>query len=302
MLLDQRPYDLTDAEPCESGPLFAFTPAGLPTQPRWTVVLPFYNEIDYLPISLQSLAAQTVPFHLILVDNNSTDGSADVAMALCHLGGISASLLTERRPGKVSALQSGVEATTSELVATCDADTIYPPDYLERAAALLDQPRAVAAVAATAPPEATPFQRRTAGLHMAIAGRLLPQQCHNGGAGQVFRTAALKAAGSFDPRLWNFVLEDHEIMARVEQQGRIAYDAAFQCAPITRPRSVSTVGWKLAEQLRYHASTPATRQAFFHDFLGPRLRERALSSDRLRRDTQYRDETPGLSDLYAVRG
>ncbi|MET0364641.1 MAG: glycosyltransferase family A protein [Sphingobium sp.] len=302
MLLDQTPYDLTDAEPCESVPAFAFTRAGLPVQPRWTVVLPFYNERDYLPISLQSLAEQTVPFHLILIDNNSNDGSADVAMTLCHLGGISVTLLTERRPGKVSALQSGVEAARSELIATCDADTIYPPDYLERAALLLDGTGSVAAIAATAPPEASPFSRRMAGLHIAIAGKLLPQQCHNGGAGQVFRTDALKAAGSFDPQIWNWVLEDHEIIARVERQGRIAYHADFQCAPITRPRSVSTVGWKFSEQLRYHASTPATRHAFFHDFLGPRLRDRALSSDRLRRDTHYRDEPPGLSDLYAVRG
>ncbi|MFT3964764.1 MAG: glycosyltransferase family 2 protein, partial [Sphingobium sp.] len=141
MLLDQRPYDLNDAEPCEDVPAFAFTPA----RPRWTVVLPFYNERDYLAISLESLAAQTIPFHLVLVDNNSTDGSSEIALALCHLGGIGATLLTERRPGKVSALQSGMEATTSELVATCDADTIYPADYLERAGALLDRTGAVAA-------------------------------------------------------------------------------------------------------------------------------------------------------------
>ncbi|MFT3965101.1 MAG: glycosyltransferase, partial [Sphingobium sp.] len=186
--------------------------------------------------------------------------------------------------------------------ATCDADTIYPADYLERAGTLLDRTGAVAAVAATTPPEASGFARRMAGLHMAAAAAILPQQCHNGGAGQVFRTEALKAAGSFDPQLWNWVLEDHEIMARVEQRGRIAYHHGFQCAPITRPRSVSTVGWTLGERLRYHASTSAGRPAFFHDYLGPRLRERSLSSDRLRRDAQYREEKPGLADLYPVRG
>ncbi|HEX7857239.1 MAG TPA: glycosyltransferase family A protein [Sphingobium sp.] len=298
MLLDQARYDATDADAYDGGTAYTIEPE----QPRWTVVLPFHNERDYLPVSLRSLAEQTMPFHLILVDNGSTDGSGDIAMALCHLGGIRATLLTERSPGKVSALQCGIEAATSELIATCDADTIYPEDYLARATDLLDRAGTVAAVAATAPPEATPFDRRLAGAHIALAAKLLPQQCHNGGAGQVFRADALKAAGGFDPRIWNWVLEDHEIMARVERRGRIAYHRGFQCAPITRPRSASTVGWGLAERLRYHASTTATRQAFFHDFLGPRLRERALSSERLRRDAPYREESKGLVELYPVRG
>jgi glycosyltransferase involved in cell wall biosynthesis len=265
-------------------------------------VLPFHNERNYLPLSLESLAAQTVPFHLILVDNGSTDGSGPIAEALCHLGGISATLLTERRPGKVSALQCGVEVATSEFIATCDADTIYPPDYLERATRLLDVPGTAAAIAANAEPEASAMTRRIRGLRLQAIGAVLRQQCHNGGASQVFRTDALKAAGGFDPNIWNWVLEDHEIMARVEQRGRIAYHHRFQCAPIERPRAASTVGWRLLEQVRYHLSTPATRIGFFHDFLGPRLRERSLSSDRLRRDAPYRDTSKGLVELHPVRG
>ncbi|MCE7796372.1 glycosyltransferase family 2 protein [Sphingobium sufflavum] len=270
--------------------------------PRWTVVLPFHNERDYLPITLGCLAVQSVPFRLILVDNGSTDGSAEIAMGLCRTIGLAATLLNERRPGKVSALHAGVGRVATELVATCDADTIYPHDYLARAAALLDGADAVAAVAATAPPESSTFARKVAGLRLALTARLLPQQCLNGGAGQVFRTRALRDAGGFDPRLWNWVLEDHEIMARVEQQGRIAYDRDFLCLPITRPRTVSTVGWKLTEQLRYHASTPASRIAFFREFLAPRLRERALTSACLRREARHRPEPHDPAILYPVRG
>ncbi len=273
-----------------------------PVMPRWTIVLPFHNERDFLPISLQSLAVQSMPFRLILVDNGSTDGSAEIAMDLCNIIGLSATLMHERRPGKVSALQTGVGEVVTELVATCDADTIYPHDYLARAAALLDGENVVAAVAATAAPESSAFEQRLAGWHIAVASRLLPQQCHNGGAGQVFRTQALRAAGSFNPQVWNFVLEDHEIMARIEQRGRIAYHQNFLCLPITRPRSVSTVGWNMGEQLRYHATTSSGREAFFHQFLAPRLRERALTSDRLRRDAGYSKELQELASLHPVRG
>jgi len=270
-------------------------------RPRWSVVIPFYNERQYLPETIRSLAAQAEPFQLILVDNNSTDGSAKVAMATCHEVGIHPILLTERRPGKVAALQTGIEATQTEFVATCDADTLYPVFYLTKATALLDRPSAVAAIAATSAPSASRFKRKMAGLHLAIASRFLPQQCLNGGAGQVFRTKALKAAGSFDPAIWNWVLEDHEIMARVERQGRIAYGADFLCLPSERPRTGTNVSWGLADQLRYHVSAPSSRVAFFHDYLAGRFRQRALTSDRLRRNATQNKEKSGLVALHPLR-
>jgi len=275
---------------------------GRPASPRWTIVLPFHNERDFLPISLASLARQSAPFRLILIDNGSTDGSGEIAMALCDRLGLAATLLHERRPGKVSALQTGMAAVATELVATCDADTVYPPDYLSRAGTLFDDPAVVAAIAANAAPESSAWDRMIAGLRIVAAARLLPQQCLRGGASQVFRTDVLRTAGGFDPKLWNWVLEDHEIMARIEKWGRIAYHRAFLCMPISRPRTVSTVGWNLGERLRYHATTPAGRLAFFHNFLGPRLRERALTSDRLRRDVEYCREPQELAGLHAVRG
>lgn len=273
-------------------------------RPRWSVVIPFYNERQYLPETIRSLAAQAEPFQLILVDNASTDGSAKVAMETCHDVGIRPILLTERRPGKVAALQCGVEAARTEFVATCDADTLYPVFYLTQATALLDRPSVVAAIAATSAPSASRFKRKLSGLHLAIASRLLPQQCLNGGAGQVFRTQALKAAGSFDPSIWNWVLEDHEIMARVERQGRIAYQSDFICLPSERPRTGNNVSWGLADQLRYHVSTASGRVAFFHDYLASRFRQRALTSDRLRRNAQnaaQNRETPGLVALHPLR-
>ena len=49
---------------------------------EWTCVLPFFNEAPSLPRTLASLASQNVPFKLVLVDNGSTDGSADVAQSI----------------------------------------------------------------------------------------------------------------------------------------------------------------------------------------------------------------------------
>lgn len=253
---------------------------------QWSVVVPFHNEVDYLRRCIESLAQQTVGFELILVDNASTDGSGSFARRLCDVLGIEARHLVESRPGKVAALQTGIAKVRTEFVATCDADTIYPPKYLETAGRLLDDPACVAAIAATTAPEASKFEIASSGLRLWLTSLLLPQQCLNGGAGQVFRTEQLRECGGFDPLIWKWVLEDHEIMARIEALGTIAYAAEFICHPSQRPKAVDCRGWRFTEQLRYHLTTNRSRSAFFHHFLAQKLHERALSSEQLRRSPQ----------------
>ncbi len=250
---------------------------------EWTVIVPFYNECRFLRATLASLAHQTVRPLVILVDNGSTDRSAEVARSACEDFGIAALHIEEHRPGKVAALQRGLAETRSRFVATCDADTLYPTNYLELAGHLLARRDAVAAVAAYCQADAPARAAWLAGWRMALTSRVLPQQCLNGGAGQVFRTAALKQCGGFDPAIWNWVLEDHEVMARIEALGAIVYHPEFLCHPTPRPRSVNCTGWNLFEQLRYHATRSSDRVRYFHDFLAPRLRARALPSEMLRR-------------------
>src|SRR6516225_7745031 len=49
--------------------------------PRFSVVIPAYNEAAFLGSCLDSLLTQDFqgPYEIIVVDNNSTDGTADVA-------------------------------------------------------------------------------------------------------------------------------------------------------------------------------------------------------------------------------
>lgn len=86
-----------------------------------TVVLPCLNEADSLPAVLAAIPAG---YTAIVVDNNSTDGTADVARA--H----GAYVVAEPRPGYGSAVHAGVEAAATPIVAVLDADGSLDPGEL----------------------------------------------------------------------------------------------------------------------------------------------------------------------------
>ena len=78
-----------------------------------TVVLPCLNEAESLP---GVLAAIPDGYRPLVVDNNSTDDTAEVASR--H----GADVVAEQRPGYGSAVQAGVVAATTPIVAVIDAD------------------------------------------------------------------------------------------------------------------------------------------------------------------------------------
>jgi glycosyltransferase involved in cell wall biosynthesis len=95
-----------------------------------TVVLPCLNEADPLPAVL---AAIPPGYRVLVVDNNSTDGTAEVARR--H----GAEVVTETRPGYGSAVHAGVSAARTAVVAVLDADGSLDPAELPRLVAELDR-------------------------------------------------------------------------------------------------------------------------------------------------------------------
>jgi glycosyltransferase involved in cell wall biosynthesis len=252
-------------------------------RPRaWTVLIPFYNERDFISDTLACLARQTVGARVILIDNGSTDGGASVAVATCRRLQLPYELLFEPRKGKVPALEAGLRHVDTPYVATWDADTLYPDNYLAQAQAVLRRPRTAVAGAYYAQPEASRWRRLRTATHKRMMSRLLLRQCHTGGAGQAFRTDALRAAGGFSPRHWNLVLEDHEIIHRVMRHGTMRYARGLWCSPSSRLRDRAPAKWTALEQLFYHVTMPIAGDWFFYRFLGPRLAARHLTSESLR--------------------
>ena len=81
--------------------------------PDVTVLLPCLNEAASLP---GVLAAMPNGYRALVIDNNSTDGTAEVARR--H----GAEVVAEQRPGYGSAVHAGVVAAKTPIVAVIDAD------------------------------------------------------------------------------------------------------------------------------------------------------------------------------------
>ncbi|MDB5705066.1 MAG: glycosyl transferase family 2 [Sphingomonas bacterium] len=268
----------------------------------WTVLLPFFNERRYLARTITSLAAQDRSFRLILIDNGSTDGGADIARVTCRRLGLAFTLLREARPGKVAALAAGLAGVRTRFVATCDADSWYPRDYLSQATNLLAADGVVAAGAFFAGEGANGESVRWMPQRLRLATLFMPRQCHTGGAGQVFLTASLRKAGGFDPARWDLVLEDHEIMHRILKTGSIGYGPGFWCAPAVRRRDRASIRWTLGERILYHLAPAAWRDRFFYGFLASRLRARRLGSARLRENPYHHMGVLSDATPRSVRG
>lgn len=87
------------------------------------VVLPCLDEAGALPWVLGRLPAWARP---IVVDNGSSDGSAEVARAAGAL------VVSEPRRGFGAAAHAGLLAATAEIVCFCDADASLDPMQLDR--------------------------------------------------------------------------------------------------------------------------------------------------------------------------
>lgn len=91
-----------------------------------SIVIPVYNEANHLKLCLETIAAQTVkPDEVIVVDNNSTDGTAALARSYDFVR-----LVHEKRQGVLFAARTGFDAAAGDIICRIDADTMLPAVWL----------------------------------------------------------------------------------------------------------------------------------------------------------------------------
>jgi glycosyltransferase involved in cell wall biosynthesis len=102
------------------------------TSLKISIVIPVFNEADSLAACLDAIASQMIkPLEVIVVDNNSTDTSKQIAREYSFV-----KLLTERRQGVVFARDRGFDAAKGDIIARIDADTQIPVDWVQQLQAI----------------------------------------------------------------------------------------------------------------------------------------------------------------------
>jgi glycosyltransferase involved in cell wall biosynthesis len=97
-------------------------PAGF----RVSVVIPVYNEKQWVRELVRRVQAVPVPKEIILVDDCSTDGTREILKELEQEAGITVVFQQVNR-GKGAALRTGFAAATGDVIVVQDADLEYDP-------------------------------------------------------------------------------------------------------------------------------------------------------------------------------
>ncbi|HEX6500419.1 MAG TPA: bifunctional polysaccharide deacetylase/glycosyltransferase family 2 protein [Micromonosporaceae bacterium] len=91
-----------------------------------SVIVPAYNESANIAHTVRSLVASDYPrLEVIVVDDGSTDGTADIVERL-NLRGVY--VIRQDNAGKPAALNTGIRHARGDLLVLVDGDTVFEPD------------------------------------------------------------------------------------------------------------------------------------------------------------------------------
>ncbi len=198
-----------------------------------TVVIPAFNEEKLIGDTLRSLRAQTItPAEIIVLDNGSTDRTVEIARKYAD----KVLILPGMSLWKMK--QVGVEAAKSPIIVTTDADTVAPPDWLEKLLRHFSDPNVVAVGGPVKPLEpGTVSDLYTKGLSAIAQAGLLYD------ANMAFRREEMLRSGGYArlKRGW-----DWELSSKISRYGRVVYDPeAYVVTDVTFSRQLefANIAW-----------------------------------------------------------
>jgi glycosyltransferase involved in cell wall biosynthesis len=105
------------------------------TLPAFSVVMPSYQQADFIRESIDSVLSQeAVRVELLVMDGGSTDGTVDVLRSY----GNRITWVSEPDRGQSHAVNKGIQRATGEYLAWINSDDLLLPGALRRVAAVFD--------------------------------------------------------------------------------------------------------------------------------------------------------------------
>jgi glycosyltransferase involved in cell wall biosynthesis len=254
--------------------------------PRATFLIGAYNNAATLPRAIEAVLEQTVrELELIVIDDGSSDGSAEVARSVAA-GDVRARVL--RMPANLGisrSLNEGMRAALAPVVAVQDADDWSEPERLERQLAVLDADPSIAVVGSRmreVDERGNELRPRTS-FAAGDVGRVLLRFNPIPNTSAAFRRDAVLEAGGYDPRyryameydLWLRLAERHRVIALDEvlatrrmsrsnvaarnERAQTAETIVLRVRALRRRRTVRGAGWLAIPALSYVTPQPLKR-------------------------------------------
>jgi glycosyltransferase involved in cell wall biosynthesis len=196
-----------------------------------SIVIPAYNEEANIGSCLHSLANQTYtkPFQVIVVDNNSTDLTAQIAGQFRSL--LKLTIINEPRKGRGQARHTGFNHALGNIIVSTDADAHLPPHWLSSLVEPLEDQANVVGI--TSPQQVSEFGPVKNWLLnrqdlLMIVFRLIFGHWGFIGLSFAVKKSVYEKVGGFNTAA--NIFEDIELSQRVAKQGTILF--------ISKPRAV----------------------------------------------------------------
>jgi len=196
-----------------------------PENPPISVVIPAFNEEKFIERTLVSLMNQDFKdFELIVVDNNSQDRTGQIAERF------GAKVVFEPKEGVGYSRQAGFMAAKAPIIATTDADTIVPPNWLSKILKGFESDPELVAFGGFHSLYNGPFLARFAVRYLIFIPWIFDRIFSGGwtlsGANLAVRKKAFLQIGGFNTKLK--LSEDADLSQRLRGVGRVCLDMGFR--------------------------------------------------------------------------
>jgi len=199
-------------------------------------IIPCYNEEEHIKDCIRSIRANVwyVPYEIIVVDNNCTDKTAEIAESELAI------VIKESRKGVVFARQAGYETAKGFLIANIDADSKITDGWIWEALSRISNDETVAVTG--------PLEYEGAGIGLRVMTKLyyLLGKVSNDyigvflqGGNAMIKKSALDKVGGYDLNI-AFYGEDTMTAKRIQHLGKIVFN--MYMITTTSPRRLEEQG------------------------------------------------------------
>jgi cellulose synthase/poly-beta-1,6-N-acetylglucosamine synthase-like glycosyltransferase len=203
-------------------------------RPGVTVLVPAYNEAASIGDTIESLLTQSLPpVEIIVIDDCSTDDTADVARSY----GVTVLRPPTNTGSKAGAQNYGLDHIATEFTLALDADTIVAADAIEKLFAVMNESDLAAACGFVVPRHVRTVWERGRYVEYLLAFSFYkPIQDYfskpliSSGCFSIYRTDVLRQHGGWQTRT---MAEDMDLTWTMYQAGqRVRYVPEAVCYPI----------------------------------------------------------------------